>query len=254
MLPSSRHAVNRSLRLPDLRTGEDSPLSTTFRRSNRKICRSQWLSTPRCPRSGRSATSPTRLPRFIACWPSRLRRETHVLICERLGVKFARADSAIAEDHSLALLSLHPAVARVEGQHRDDRFFARVVSKRRGWAAGLQKCAQVALANARPIADQKFGSCRGRRRQGPLKRLDEAGRCTDEEYRGPTHIWRIAAVVAFRHCAKERRESAVRPARWRYRSQERRPTGLGWRLPSPGSKMLAPAGRDGLDLWGRCRR
>src|SRR5262249_11228999 len=52
----------------------DSPLSTTFRRSNRKICRSQWLSTPRSLRSGRSATSPTRSPRFIACWPSRLRR------------------------------------------------------------------------------------------------------------------------------------------------------------------------------------
>src|SRR5712671_1165581 len=73
-LPSSRHAVNRRLRLPDLRTGEDSPLSTTFRRSNRKICRSQWLSTPRRPRSDRNATFPTRSPRSIACWPSRLQR------------------------------------------------------------------------------------------------------------------------------------------------------------------------------------
>src|SRR5215831_737743 len=48
------------------------PLSTTFRRSNRKICRSQWLSTPRHPRSGRNATFPTRSPRSIACWRSRL--------------------------------------------------------------------------------------------------------------------------------------------------------------------------------------
>src|SRR5258706_7183732 len=50
------------------------PLSTTFRRSNRKICRSQWLSTPRRPRSDRNATFPTRSPRSIACWPSRLQR------------------------------------------------------------------------------------------------------------------------------------------------------------------------------------
>ena len=52
----------------------DSPLSTTFRRSHRKICRSQRLSTPRRPRSGRNATSPTRSQRSIACWPSRLQR------------------------------------------------------------------------------------------------------------------------------------------------------------------------------------
>src|SRR5258708_5384274 len=73
-LPSSQHAVNRRLRLPDLRTGEDPPLSTTFRRSNRKICRSQWLSTPRRPRSDHNATFPTRSPRSIASWPSRLQR------------------------------------------------------------------------------------------------------------------------------------------------------------------------------------
>src|SRR5260221_1150738 len=50
------------------------PLGTTFRRSHRKICRSQWLSTPRRPRSGRNATSPTRLPQSIDCWPLRLQR------------------------------------------------------------------------------------------------------------------------------------------------------------------------------------
>ena len=50
------------------------PLSTTFRRLGRKICRSRWLSTPRRPRSGRNATSPTRLPRSIDCWPLRLQR------------------------------------------------------------------------------------------------------------------------------------------------------------------------------------
>src|SRR4029077_3919652 len=51
------NTCNRSLRFPDLRTGGDSPLRTTFRRYNRKISPSQWLSTPRRPRSGHSATS-----------------------------------------------------------------------------------------------------------------------------------------------------------------------------------------------------
>ena len=39
-----------------------------------KICHSQRLPTPRRPRSGRSATSRTRSPPSIACWPSRLHR------------------------------------------------------------------------------------------------------------------------------------------------------------------------------------
>jgi hypothetical protein len=37
-------------------------LHRLFRRSNQKISRSQWLPTPRRPQSGRSVTSPTRLP------------------------------------------------------------------------------------------------------------------------------------------------------------------------------------------------
>jgi SRSO17 transposase len=32
-LPSSRHALHRSLRVPDLREGDDSPLTTSFRRA-----------------------------------------------------------------------------------------------------------------------------------------------------------------------------------------------------------------------------
>jgi hypothetical protein len=51
------------------------PLRTTFRRSNRKISPSQWLSTPRHPRSGRSATSPTRSARSVASWPPRLQTD-----------------------------------------------------------------------------------------------------------------------------------------------------------------------------------
>jgi len=35
---------------------------------------SQWLSTPRRPRSGRNATFPTRSPQSIACWPTTLHR------------------------------------------------------------------------------------------------------------------------------------------------------------------------------------
>src|SRR4029453_14008251 len=60
-LPPSRHALHRSLWLPDRRTGENSPL---------RICRpeahSHWpshgLSTPRRLRSDRSGTSRTQSP------------------------------------------------------------------------------------------------------------------------------------------------------------------------------------------------
>jgi DDE superfamily endonuclease len=38
---SSRHTVYRSLWVPDLRTGDDSPLRTSFRQESQKICHSQ---------------------------------------------------------------------------------------------------------------------------------------------------------------------------------------------------------------------
>ena len=66
-LSSSRHTVHRGLRLPDLPTGEDSPLSTTCRRCARETCPSRRLPTPRRRRSGRSATSPTQSPPCIIC-------------------------------------------------------------------------------------------------------------------------------------------------------------------------------------------
>jgi hypothetical protein len=55
----------RGLRLPDLPTGEDSPLSTTCRRCARETCLSRRLPTPWRRRSGRSATSPTQSPPCI---------------------------------------------------------------------------------------------------------------------------------------------------------------------------------------------
>src|SRR5579863_499651 len=48
-LPSSRHAVYRGLRIPDLREGDDSPLRTWFRRAAPATCRTPPLSTPRDP-------------------------------------------------------------------------------------------------------------------------------------------------------------------------------------------------------------
>jgi len=56
--PSSRHPVHRRLRIPDLRAGDDSPLSTTFLRDVRETCHFRRLPTPRSRRSGRNATSP----------------------------------------------------------------------------------------------------------------------------------------------------------------------------------------------------
>src|SRR5580693_28344 len=57
-LPPSRHAVHRGLRIPDLRTGDDSPLSTSFRRAVPATCLFQRLPTPRRRHCGLNATSP----------------------------------------------------------------------------------------------------------------------------------------------------------------------------------------------------
>src|SRR6185295_9414680 len=58
-----RHAVHRRLRVPDLREGADSPLSSWCRGEIPKTCRSHRLPTPRRRQSGPNGTSPTRLPR-----------------------------------------------------------------------------------------------------------------------------------------------------------------------------------------------
>src|SRR5438874_12763348 len=44
-LPSSCHAVHRSLRIPDLRAGDDSPLSNAFHQAALAACHSQRLPT-----------------------------------------------------------------------------------------------------------------------------------------------------------------------------------------------------------------
>src|ERR1700722_4462715 len=60
-LSPSRHAVHRRLRIPGLRKGSDSPLTTTPRPCPQRTSHSRRLSTPRIPRSDLNATSPTRL-------------------------------------------------------------------------------------------------------------------------------------------------------------------------------------------------
>src|SRR6202047_2536007 len=64
-LPSSRHTLHRSLRVPDLRTGDDSPLRTSLRWETQKPCHSRKLPTPRRRRSRPNVTFPTRSPRCI---------------------------------------------------------------------------------------------------------------------------------------------------------------------------------------------
>src|SRR5258708_513665 len=61
-LPPSWHHVHRSLRIPDLREGDDSPLRTAFRRAAPATCRTRQLPTPRIPPCGLNGTSQTRSP------------------------------------------------------------------------------------------------------------------------------------------------------------------------------------------------
>jgi SRSO17 transposase len=65
-LPPPWHAVHSGLRIPDLRAGDDSPLSSSFLQEPHETYHSQWLPTPRRPRSGLSVTSPTRSRPSIA--------------------------------------------------------------------------------------------------------------------------------------------------------------------------------------------
>src|SRR5580693_7110722 len=59
-LPSSCHAVHRRLRIPDLRKGRDSPLSTRPPPCHQTASPSRRLSTPRIPRSDLNARCQTR--------------------------------------------------------------------------------------------------------------------------------------------------------------------------------------------------
>jgi hypothetical protein len=62
-LPSSRNSLRRSLRIPDLREGDDSPLRTSPHLAPHAICPSRWLSTPRICRSVHNATCRTQSQR-----------------------------------------------------------------------------------------------------------------------------------------------------------------------------------------------
>src|SRR6266436_7074242 len=58
--PPSRDAVHCGVWIPDLRKGDDSPLSTSFRRAAPATCRTRRLPTPRSPHCGLNGTSQTR--------------------------------------------------------------------------------------------------------------------------------------------------------------------------------------------------
>src|SRR5277367_3102328 len=60
-LPPSRHTLHRDLRIPDLRKGDDFPLSTSFHRDVPGACHSQRLQTQRLHHYGPSGTFQTRL-------------------------------------------------------------------------------------------------------------------------------------------------------------------------------------------------
>src|SRR5258708_18060868 len=61
-LPPPRQPLDRRLRIPDLRAGDDSPLRTSFLRERRAGCPTRRLSTPRRRRSDPNGTSPTLSP------------------------------------------------------------------------------------------------------------------------------------------------------------------------------------------------
>ena len=91
-LSSPRYAVHRSLRIPDLRAGDGSPLRTSFHRAVRGGSFTQRLSTQGSRRCGLNVTSRTRSQPCADNWPSRspghsglrdeLLKEGHDLLAE----------------------------------------------------------------------------------------------------------------------------------------------------------------------------
>src|SRR5260221_287735 len=61
-LPPPRQPLDRRLRIPDLRAGDDSPPRTSFLGERRAGCPTRRLSTPRRRRSDPNGTSPTLSP------------------------------------------------------------------------------------------------------------------------------------------------------------------------------------------------
>src|SRR6516225_180072 len=64
--PSSRHSLYGSLRIPDLREGDDSPLRTGPYLARHAIFPSRWLSTQRICHCVRNATCRTQSPRCVS--------------------------------------------------------------------------------------------------------------------------------------------------------------------------------------------
>ena len=80
-LPPSRHALYRSLRIPDLRKGDDSPLSALFHRAVPGACHSRRLQTQRLRRCAPNGTFQTRLRQCVDAsfsHSSEICRDVHV--------------------------------------------------------------------------------------------------------------------------------------------------------------------------------
>src|SRR5256885_6400713 len=70
-LPPSRNTLHRGLRIPDLRTGDDSPLRNACRPAPPAISHSRRLPTQRNCRCGLNVTSRTQSQPCASVWPTR---------------------------------------------------------------------------------------------------------------------------------------------------------------------------------------
>src|SRR3984885_16335512 len=117
-LPPPRHAVHRRLRLPDLRAGDDSPLSNTFRRAALAACAFRPLPTQRIRHCGLNGTYQTRSrPYAKASWSRSLERF--------LDVHAANAASHVHHHpRQLRTLSICDTVELAARRSLDARYYA----------------------------------------------------------------------------------------------------------------------------------
>src|SRR5205807_4551786 len=102
-LPPSRHTLHCGLRIPDLRTRDDSPLRRSCHHVGPASCRTRRLRAQRIRRRGLNATFRTRLQRCDGDWRPLSLRHSRVAHAAPLGTNTEICDTVRLEapEHEL---------------------------------------------------------------------------------------------------------------------------------------------------------
>src|SRR5260370_31936783 len=152
-LPPSRHAVHCSLRIPDLREGDDSPLRTSSRRSAPATCHTRQLPTPRTRPCGVNGTSQTRSP---PCAEGSSQRSSHAChLAPAAAAQQRNVDVVIYNSVVLAILRRKIATARSISQQPSGLLSSRTDGARCSCAPANSSsaCRSLLIAGNQPFGE-----------------------------------------------------------------------------------------------------